>query len=81
MIFVWPTVLWALAVFGGGIALSLQRGHQTWSWILASAFVLAMIGFAVYLARVRVYTDADLEKMPGLDKSVLEGKKRMIFFQ
>lgn len=24
---------------------------------------------------------ADLESMPGLDKSVLEGKKRMIFFQ
>jgi len=24
---------------------------------------------------------ADLEKVPGLDKSVLEGKKRMIFFQ
>jgi hypothetical protein len=24
---------------------------------------------------------ADLEKVPGLDKSLLEGKKRMIFFQ
>jgi UDP-GlcNAc:undecaprenyl-phosphate/decaprenyl-phosphate GlcNAc-1-phosphate transferase len=54
-------VLWALAAFGGVIALSLQMRDQSWSWLLVSIFVLAMIIFAVYLARIRVYEDADIE--------------------
>ncbi len=55
-------VLWALAIFGGVIALSLQMADQSWSWLLVSIFVLAMIIFAVYLARIRVYDDAEIEK-------------------
>lgn len=58
-------VLWALAVFGGGIALSLQFKNQGWTWILASTFFIAMIIFAVYLARIRVYEDVDLERVPA----------------
>ncbi|MSO55902.1 MAG: hypothetical protein EXQ55_03125 [Acidobacteria bacterium] len=58
-------VLWALAVFGGGIALSLQFKTQNWTWILASMFFIAMIVFAVYLARIRVYEDVDLETVPA----------------
>jgi UDP-GlcNAc:undecaprenyl-phosphate GlcNAc-1-phosphate transferase len=51
-------VLWALAVFGGGIAFSLQLKDQSWTWIPASTFFIAMTIFAVYLARIRVYEDA-----------------------
>ncbi len=57
-------VLWSLAVFGGGIALSLQLKDQNWTWVLASIFFIAMIIFAVYLARIRVYADADLAQAP-----------------
>jgi UDP-GlcNAc:undecaprenyl-phosphate GlcNAc-1-phosphate transferase len=56
-------VLWALAVFGGGIAFSLQLKDQSWTWIPASTFFIAMTIFAVYLARIRVYEDA--EKAPA----------------
>ncbi|HEY1913149.1 MAG TPA: hypothetical protein VGG73_19650 [Vicinamibacterales bacterium] len=57
-------VLWALAILGGVIALSLQMADQSWSWLLVSIFVLAMIIFAVYLARIRVYEDAEIETAP-----------------
>jgi UDP-GlcNAc:undecaprenyl-phosphate GlcNAc-1-phosphate transferase len=58
-------VLWSLAVFGGGIALSLQFKDQNWTWIVASVFFIAMIIFAVYLARIRVYDDAELKHAPA----------------
>jgi UDP-GlcNAc:undecaprenyl-phosphate GlcNAc-1-phosphate transferase len=62
------SVLWALAVFGGGIAFSIQLRDDGWTWVMASTFFIAMIIFAVYLARIRVYEDADLAKAhaPGL---------------
>ena len=52
-------VLWGLAAFGGGIALTLQLRAQSWTWLVASTFFLAMIIFAVYLARIRVYEAVD----------------------
>jgi UDP-GlcNAc:undecaprenyl-phosphate GlcNAc-1-phosphate transferase len=55
-------VLWGLAVCGGGIAFSLQLKDQSWTWIPASTFFIAMTIFAVYLARIRVYNDP--EKAP-----------------
>ena len=58
-------VLWALAVFGGGIALSLQLKDQNWTWILASVFFIAMVIFAVYLARIRVYEDVNPDAAPA----------------
>src|SRR4051794_16387931 len=51
--------LWALALFGGGLALSLQMQTQGWSGILAVMFFIAMVIFAVTLARIRVYEDTD----------------------
>jgi UDP-GlcNAc:undecaprenyl-phosphate GlcNAc-1-phosphate transferase len=53
-------VLWVLAAASGAIALGLQRRDPTWGLIAAGSFVLALVIFAVYLARVRVYDDADL---------------------
>ena len=53
-------VLWALAICGGGLALSIQLRYENWTWVLAVTFFIAMIIFAVYLARVRVYEDGRL---------------------
>ena len=52
-------VLWALAGLGGLLALSIQRFQSDLFSIAAAIFLLAMIIFAVYLARVRIYRDFD----------------------
>jgi UDP-GlcNAc:undecaprenyl-phosphate GlcNAc-1-phosphate transferase len=57
-------VLWALALFSGGIGLSFQM-NQDWTGVLALTFFIAMVIFAVYLARIRVYEDADLTRIPA----------------
>jgi UDP-GlcNAc:undecaprenyl-phosphate GlcNAc-1-phosphate transferase len=51
--------LWALAAAGGTISLLLQRQTQGWGGIVAVTFLLAMIIFGVYLARIRVYEDVN----------------------
>lgn len=48
-------VLWGLALCSGGLALTLQRSTLGWPWIFAAIFFLAMVIFAVTLARIRVY--------------------------
>jgi len=53
-------VLWALAAAGGLIALGLGRYDPSFASIAALGFVLAMMVFAVYLSRVRVYEESDL---------------------
>jgi UDP-GlcNAc:undecaprenyl-phosphate GlcNAc-1-phosphate transferase len=58
------SVLWSLALFSGGVALSLQMKNQGWTGILAMTFFIAMVIFAVYLARIRVYEETDLAKVP-----------------
>ena len=58
-------VLWSLALFSGGLAWSLQLQNQGWTGILALTFFIAMVIFAVYLARIRVYEEADLAKGPA----------------
>jgi len=57
-------VLWALALFSGGIGLSLKM-NQDLTGVLALTFFIAMVIFAVYLARIRVYEDADLTRIPA----------------
>ena len=56
-------ILWMLAAAGGGIALSFQMLDASWGAIFTVGFLLAMIIFAVYLARVRVYEDADFARL------------------
>jgi UDP-GlcNAc:undecaprenyl-phosphate GlcNAc-1-phosphate transferase len=58
------SVLWSLSLFSGGLALSLQMKNQGWAGILALTFFIAMVIFAVYLARIRVYEETDLAKVP-----------------
>jgi UDP-GlcNAc:undecaprenyl-phosphate/decaprenyl-phosphate GlcNAc-1-phosphate transferase len=53
-------VLWALALFSGGLGLSLQMTAYGSTGILALTFFIAMVIFAVHLAHIRVYADTDL---------------------
>jgi UDP-GlcNAc:undecaprenyl-phosphate/decaprenyl-phosphate GlcNAc-1-phosphate transferase len=53
-------VLWTLGGGGGVIAMLLRRPDPSWGLITALGFALALVIFAVYLARIRVYDDADL---------------------
>jgi UDP-GlcNAc:undecaprenyl-phosphate GlcNAc-1-phosphate transferase len=57
--------LWALAAAAGTVSLLLQRQEQGLGGVIAVAFLLAMIIFGVYLARIRVYEDADLARLTG----------------
>jgi UDP-GlcNAc:undecaprenyl-phosphate GlcNAc-1-phosphate transferase len=52
-------LLWTLAAIGGGAGVAVVRLNQSWSFLAAVAFVLAMVMFAVYLGGIRVYTDVD----------------------
>jgi UDP-GlcNAc:undecaprenyl-phosphate/decaprenyl-phosphate GlcNAc-1-phosphate transferase len=52
-------VLWVLAALAGTIGWSLANGSPAWSAPIALLFLIAMIIFAVYLSRVRVYQKTD----------------------
>ena len=52
-------VLWVLSVPGGGLAVAIRGFDNEWPSLVAVIFLLAMVIFAVYLAHVRVYEDAD----------------------
>lgn len=52
-------VLWMLAALGGLLAVSISRFQNDWTSMAAAVFLLGMIVFAVYLAHVRVYDDAE----------------------
>src|SRR3954466_10938186 len=57
--------LWMLAAAGGMIWIVFVQSGGGWASIAAGTFLLAMIIFGVYLARVRVYDDADLAMLKG----------------
>ena len=52
-------VLWVLAAIGGSIGIVTRYVTADWSGLLVVLFLLAMAIFAVYLARVRIYENAD----------------------
>jgi len=52
-------VLWTLAALGGLLGISLSRFQNDWPSLISAVFLLAMIIFAVYLAHIRVYRNAD----------------------
>lgn len=54
------SVLWALAAMAGGVGVAARHLNQSWSALIALVFLVAMIIFAVFLARVRVYDETDL---------------------
>jgi UDP-GlcNAc:undecaprenyl-phosphate/decaprenyl-phosphate GlcNAc-1-phosphate transferase len=58
-------VLWTLAGLGGLIGLELRFSETGLGGPAAAAFVLAMVIFAVYLSRVRVYESSDAALRAG----------------
>jgi UDP-GlcNAc:undecaprenyl-phosphate GlcNAc-1-phosphate transferase len=58
-------ILWALAICGGTIAMLLRLQDRNLAGILAMIFVIAMIIFAVYLAKIRVYDDPPSAEAAG----------------
>ena len=54
------TTLWILAASGGVISLLIKKADPSWPLVPALTFVLAMVIFAVYLARIRTYADGEL---------------------
>ena len=54
------TTLWALAAGGGVISLLVRQPDSSGPLVAALTFLLAMVIFAVYLARIRTYADDDL---------------------
>jgi len=52
-------LLWLLAAVGGALSLAIDYFQFSWTGMIAALFFLAMVIFAVYLARVRVYETAD----------------------
>jgi len=66
-------LLWALAAVGGGLGIAIDFKSQSWTVAAAGfAFVLAMVLFAVYLAGIRVYDDADTQPESGVTPIVVE---------
>jgi len=57
--------LWMLAAAGGLVSVMLQRREAGWGMVATLTFVLAMIIFAVYLARIRVYEEGNLAALQG----------------
>ncbi len=57
--------LWVFAGAGGVASILLQRRDPSLGLVAAAIFLVAMAIFAVYLARVRVYDDADLTVLKG----------------
>ena len=52
-------VLWLLAAIGGVLGIGVDFFNLSWSGLVASLFVIAMMIFAAYLSRVRVYEEAE----------------------
>jgi len=61
-------LLWVLAGIGGGIGVAVDYFNLRWAGVVASLFVIAMMLFAIYLSRVRVYEAAGSE---NLDRSTV----------
>ena len=59
-------VLWALAAIGGGLGVAVNYFNLSWAGVVVSLFLIAMIIFAVFLSRVRVY---DAEATSTFDRN------------
>lgn len=58
-------ILWALATVGGGVSILVQRRDASVGIIAALTLLIAIAIFAAYLARIRVYDDADFALLRG----------------
>jgi UDP-GlcNAc:undecaprenyl-phosphate GlcNAc-1-phosphate transferase len=56
-------ILWVLAGAAGAIGVAIRHLDTAWAGLPAATFLAAMIIFAVYLARVRVYEAPDADRV------------------
>jgi UDP-GlcNAc:undecaprenyl-phosphate GlcNAc-1-phosphate transferase len=56
-------VLWLLAAIGGALGIAVDFFSLSWSGLAASLFFVAMVIFAVYLSRVRVYDESEARSL------------------
>ena len=56
-------VLWLLAAVGGMLGVAVDFFNLSWTGLAASLFVVAMVIFAAYLSRVRVYEESETATM------------------
>lgn len=56
-------VLWGLAALSGVVAYTMRHSSSSWSGLVALVFVLAVVIFGIFLARVRVYDQGDLSRL------------------
>jgi UDP-GlcNAc:undecaprenyl-phosphate GlcNAc-1-phosphate transferase len=54
-------LLWLLAATGGALGIAVDFFSLSWSGLFASFFFIAMVIFAVYLSRVRVYEEPEAQ--------------------
>jgi len=50
-------VLWGLAILAGAVGITIQTVNETWSALLVLLFLVGLVVFAVYLARIRIYDE------------------------
>jgi UDP-GlcNAc:undecaprenyl-phosphate/decaprenyl-phosphate GlcNAc-1-phosphate transferase len=66
-------VLWLLAALGGGLGVTLSYFSESWSVLAAAAaFLLAMMLFAAFLARIRVYDEARAPRPEAMTPIVVD---------
>jgi UDP-GlcNAc:undecaprenyl-phosphate GlcNAc-1-phosphate transferase len=56
-------LLWLLAAVGGTIGIGIDYFNLSWSTPAVALFLVAMVIFAAYLSRIRVYDDQDVGAM------------------
>jgi len=54
-------VLWGLAILAGTVGVTIRSVNESWSALFVLLFLIGLIVFAVYLARIRVYDEYEVD--------------------
>ncbi len=55
-------VLWGLAILAGTVGATIRSVNESWSALFVLLFLIGLIVFAVYLARIRVYDEDEVDE-------------------
>ena len=56
-------VLWGMALIAGSVGVAIRHSSESWSVLIAFLFLVAVVIFAIFLARVKVYDKGDLSRL------------------
>ena len=56
-------VLWGLAGIAGVVGVAVRHSSESWSVLMACGFLVAVVLFAIFLIRVKVYDSGDLTRL------------------